>query len=240
MIFKDKTVIITGASEGVGAATARMFAEAGANLMLVARTKKNLEAVAEQLRDKSRVEIFAMDVADAEACVDLFKKTQFEFGQVDILINNAGYHARGPVEKVVAAELARMIDVNLRAPLMLTRLAIPHLREAGGGAIINVGSMSGVIPLSRVFTYSMTKAAVHNISRNLAREWATSNIRVNTLVPGFFPAEQNRKVLTPERIDQIMGHTPMKRFGEATELDGATLRSLRFDPASQPCDVVVE
>ena len=83
--------------------------------------------------------------------------------------------------------------------------------------------MSGIIPLSRVFTYSMTKAAVHNISKNLAREWATQNIRVNTLVPGFFPAEQNRKVLTDDRITSIMGHTPMDRFGESNELIGATL-----------------
>ena len=83
--------------------------------------------------------------------------------------------------------------------------------------------MSGVIPLSRVFTYSATKAAVHNLTKNLAREWATKNIRVNTLVPGFFPAEQNKKVLTPERVEQIMGHTPMNRFGEANELVGATL-----------------
>ena len=92
-----------------------------------------------------------------------------------------------------------------------------------GGSIINVGSMSGVIPLSRVFTYSTTKAAVHNLSKNLAREWAEQNIRVNTLVPGFFPAEQNKKVLTPERVGQIMGHTPMNRFGEAKELIGATI-----------------
>ena len=83
--------------------------------------------------------------------------------------------------------------------------------------------MSGVVPLSRVFTYSATKAAVHNISKNLAREWAPHGVRVNTLVPGFFPAEQNRKVLTPERIESILGHTPMKRFGEAQELIGATL-----------------
>ena len=92
-----------------------------------------------------------------------------------------------------------------------------------GGSIINVGSMSGLIPLSRVFTYSLTKAAVHNLSKNLAREWAPHNIRVNTLVPGFFPAEQNRKVLTPDRVEKIMGHTPMNRFGNAEELIGATL-----------------
>ena len=83
--------------------------------------------------------------------------------------------------------------------------------------------MSGVVPISRVFTYSITKAAVHNLSKNLAREWAQTGVRVNTLVPGFFPAEQNRKILTPDRIASIMGHTPMNRFGDAEELIGATL-----------------
>ena len=92
-----------------------------------------------------------------------------------------------------------------------------------GGSIINLGSMSAVVPLSRVFTYSASKAAVHNLSKNLAREWAPKRVRVNLLVPGFFPAEQNRKVLTPERVASIMGHTPAKRFGEARELIGATL-----------------
>ena len=91
------------------------------------------------------------------------------------------------------------------------------------GSIINLGSISGLIPLSRVFTYSMSKGAVHNLSKNLAREWAPNNIRVNTLVPGFFPAEQNRKVLTEDRVAAIMGHTPMNRFGETEELIGATL-----------------
>jgi NAD(P)-dependent dehydrogenase (short-subunit alcohol dehydrogenase family) len=86
-----------------------------------------------------------------------------------------------------------------------------------------MGSMAGLTPLSRVFTYSMSKAAVHNLTKNLAREWASLGIRVNALVPGFFPAEQNRKVLTPERVASIMGHTPMGRFGEARELVGATL-----------------
>ena len=106
MIFKDKTVIITGGSEGVGAATARMFAEAGANLMLVARTKKTLEDLAEELRDKARVETFPVDVADSEGCQNLFKKVLFEYGRVDVLINNAGYHMRGPVEQVDAVDLA--------------------------------------------------------------------------------------------------------------------------------------
>jgi NAD(P)-dependent dehydrogenase (short-subunit alcohol dehydrogenase family) len=95
--------------------------------------------------------------------------------------------------------------------------------KAGKGSIINLGSESGIVPLSRVFTYSANKAAVHNLSKNLAREWAPNGVRVNTLIPGFFPAEQNRKVLTPERVAQILGKTPMGRFGEANELIGACL-----------------
>ncbi len=91
------------------------------------------------------------------------------------------------------------------------------------GSIINIGSASGLNPLSRVFTYSASKAAVHNISKNLAREWATKGVRVNVLVPGFFPADQNRKVLSPDRVASILAKTPMKRFGESHELIGAAL-----------------
>lgn len=184
MIFKDKTVIITGGSEGVGAATARLFAEAGANLMLVARNKKNLEAIAEELRDKTKVEIFAMDVTDADACIDVFKKSQFEFGRVDILVNNAGYNARGDVEAVEAAELARVVDVNLRAPIMLSRIALPYLRESGEGAIINVGSLAGRTPVPGSATYAASKAGLRAFSLALAEELRGSKIKIGLVSPG--------------------------------------------------------
>ncbi|MGB5333152.1 MAG: SDR family NAD(P)-dependent oxidoreductase [Woeseiaceae bacterium] len=184
MIFNDKTVIITGGSEGVGAATARLFADAGANLMLVARTKKNLEAIAEELRDKTKVEIFAMDVTDADACIDVFKKSQFEFGRVDILVNNAGYHARGMVEEVDAQELARIVDVNLRAPIMLSRIALPYLREAAEGAIINVGSLAGRTPVPGSATYAASKAGLRAFSLALAEELRGSKIKIGLVSPG--------------------------------------------------------
>jgi short-subunit dehydrogenase len=184
MIFKDKTVIITGGSEGVGAAAARKFAMAGANLMLVARTKKKLEQIAEELRDKTQVEIFSMDVADAEVCADLFKKTRYEFGRIDILVNNAGYHARGPVEKNDAGDLARTIDVNLRAPIVLTRLALPYLREAGGGAIINVGSLAGRTHVPNSATYSASKSGLRAFTYALAEELQGSGIKVGIVSPG--------------------------------------------------------
>jgi len=121
-------------------------------------------------------------------------------------------------------EFERIVRINLKGVFLGCQVFGKYLIDRGeGGSIINLGSMSGVIPLSRVFTYSASKAAVHNLSKNLAREWAPKRVRVNTLVPGFFPAEQNRKVLTPDRVASIMGHTPMKRFGEAQELIGATL-----------------
>ena len=184
MIFKDKTVIITGASEGVGAAAARKFANAGANLMLVARSKKNLEVVAGELRDRSHVEIFAMDVSDAETCVDLFKKAEFEFGRVDVLVNNAGCHARGSVEDVPADDLGRVIDVNLRAPIVLTRLALPYLRAAGGGAIINVASIAGRTPVPGSATYSASKFGLRIFTFALAEELRGTNIRVAAISPG--------------------------------------------------------
>src|SRR5210317_1506610 len=171
MIFNDKTVIVTGGSEGVGAAAARLFADAGANLMLVAR-------------NRTRVEIFPMDVSDADSCVDLFKKTLFEFGRIDVLVNNAGYHARGYVESVTADELARTIDVNLKAPIMLTRLALPHIREAGGGAIINVASLAGRTPVPGSAAYSASKFGLRAFAFSLAEEIRDSGIKLAVVSPG--------------------------------------------------------
>lgn len=184
MIFNDRTVIVTGGSEGVGAAAARLFAEAGANLMLVARNRKNLEAIAAELRDRTRVEIFPMDVSDADTCVDLVKKTVFEFGRIDVLVNNAGFHARGAVESVSAEDLARMIDVNLRAPIVLMRLVLPHMREAGGGAIINVASLAGRTPVPGSAAYSASKFGLRAFTFALAEEIRDSGIKLAVVSPG--------------------------------------------------------
>jgi NAD(P)-dependent dehydrogenase (short-subunit alcohol dehydrogenase family) len=145
-------------------------------------------------------------------------------GRVDIVINGAGINSATPFLEITEEEFDRIVRVNYKGVFLGCQVFGKHLVAAGqGGSIINLGSMSGLIPLSRVFTYSATKSAVHNLSMNLAREWAPARVRVNLIVPGFFPAEQNRKVLTPERVASIMGHTPMKRFGESRELIGATL-----------------
>jgi len=215
MIFNDKTAIITGGSEGVGAAVARLFAEAGANLMLVARNKKNLEAIAEELRDKTKVEIFAMDVSDADACVDVFKKSKFEFGRVDIIINNAGYHARGMVEEVDADELARVVDVNLRAPIMLSRLALPYLRENGEGVIINIGSLAGRTPVPGAATYSATKAGLRAFTLSLAEELRDSGIKIGLVSPG--PIDTGFIMTDMDEVSDITFSQPMSTADEVAQ-----------------------
>jgi short-subunit dehydrogenase len=183
--FKNKTVIITGGSAGVGAATARKFANAGAKLLLVARSKKNLEKIADELRDETEVHFIAMDVSDADACVNLFKKAEFEFGEVHILINNAAYHKRGPAETIAAEDLGRMIDVNLKAPIILCRLAVPYLRKAeGGAAIINVASLAGRAPIPGNATYSASKFGLRAFTFALAEELRDTNIKLAAVSPG--------------------------------------------------------
>ena len=182
--FKDKTVIITGASAGVGAATARRFAQDGANLVLVARGRKNLERISEELGSKTKVLQMPMDVADPAACVNLFKKTEFEFGDIHVLVNNAGYHERGPLEKVKADDLGLMVDVNLKAPILLTRLAIPYLRKVDHAAIINVASLAGRTPVPGAATYSATKFALRAFTFAVADELESSNIKLAAVSPG--------------------------------------------------------
>jgi len=182
--FKDKTIIITGGSEGVGAAAARKFAAAGANLILVARQRKKLERLAEELRGVSRVEIVMMDVSDTDACVNLFKKAEFEFGGVHVLINNAGFHQRGLVETVDPEDLGRMIDVNLRAPIVLSRVAIPYLRQVDSAAIINVASLAGRAPIAGSAAYSASKFGLRAFTFALGEELADSNIKLAAVSPG--------------------------------------------------------
>ena len=212
MIFKDKTVIITGGSEGVGAATARLFAGAGANLMLVARNKKNLEAIAEELRDKTRVEIFAMDVTDVDACNDLFKKAALEFGRIDVLVNNAGFHARGNVRDVDVADLGRIIDVNLRAPIVLSRISLPYLEEAGGGVIINVASLHGRLASVGATTYSASKFGLRIFTLALHEELQGTGIKAAVVSPG--PVDTGFIMANLDDVDDIVLSQPMSTAEE--------------------------
>jgi len=162
-----------------------------------------------------------VEVADPERVA---AETVRKFGKLTIAMNGAGTNSPTPFLEISDEEMQRILETNYKSVVFGCQVFGKVLiDQKQGGTIVNISSMSAIRPLSRVFTYSATKAAVLNLTMNLAREWAPQGIRVNALSPGFFPAEQNRKVLTPDRVEKILGHTPSGRFGEARELIGATL-----------------
>jgi NAD(P)-dependent dehydrogenase (short-subunit alcohol dehydrogenase family) len=220
-----KVAVVIGGTGELCGAMAEGLAGAGAEVVLVGRSVEKAQARLAKIEAAGGKAWFHAAEATSKAELQvLLDATVKRSGKVDIVINGAGVNSATPFFDITEEEFNRIVNVNLTGVFLGCQVFGKYLVDRGqGGSIINLGSMSGVVPLSRVFTYSATKGAVHNLSLNLAREWAPNKVRVNVLVPGFFPAEQNRKILSPDRVTNIMGHTPMKRFGEARELIGATL-----------------
>ncbi len=223
--LSGKTAVVIGGTGELCGAMAEGFAAANAEVVLVGRDAAKAEKRLEAINSAGGEGYFVGADASKKSDLQLVLDTVLERSKkVDILVNGAGVNSPTPFLDIPEEEYDRIMNINTKAVVLACQVFGRYFVENKiQASIINLGSMSGLLPLSRVFTYSMSKAAVHNLSKNLAREWAPLGIRVNTLVPGFFPAEQNRKVLTPDRVAKIMGHTPAARFGEARELVGAAL-----------------
>ncbi len=223
--LQEKTAVVIGGTGELCGAIAEGYAMAGAEVVLVgrdpAKAERRLDAI---LSAGGKGYFVAADAARAADLQLLLDQVIERSGGCDILVNGAGVNSPTPFLNIPEDEYDRIMNINTKAVFLACQIFGRYFVEHKVPAsIVNLGSMSGLTPLSRVFTYSMSKAAVHNLSKNLAREWAALGIRVNTLVPGFFPAEQNRKVLTEDRVASIMRHTPAARFGSANELVGAAL-----------------
>ncbi len=220
-----KTAVVIGGTGVLGGAISECLACAGAHVAVVGRSEDAGEKRVAAIQDAGgSAQFIAADVTSQEDLESLYSSLRESGNTPDILVNGAGINSPTPFLDITDEEWDRIFNVNLRSVRLACQVFAKHwLAENHRGSIINIASMSGMIPLSRVFTYSATKAAVLNLTLNLAREWAEQNIRVNALSPGFFPAEQNRKVLTSDRVESIMRHTPANRFGEPRELAGAVL-----------------
>jgi short-subunit dehydrogenase len=181
MRFDGKTVFITGASLGVGRATAHRFHDLGANVVLVARRQGPLEEAADGLE---RALVLPLDVCDLDAIPKAFDETVERFGSLDGLVNNAGAHFRGPLMNRTADEIATMADVNFKAPLVLTRHALPHMKRAGSGFVVNVASLAGKVPLDGAATYSATKFGLRAFTYAMAQEFRDTNISFSAVSPG--------------------------------------------------------
>jgi len=222
--LEGQTAVVIGGAGVLGGALCRGLSGAGAHVVVGDVAEEPCQKRVEELAQSGGSASYALvDVTSRKSIEDLLAAAVQQKGRVQILVNCAGVNAANDFLEATDADWDRVLTINLRAVFQACQIFGQHMIDAGGGAIVNIGSVTSHLPLSRVFAYSASKAGVLNLSRNVAQEFATKGVRVNCICPGFFPAEQNRRVLTPERVDSIMRGTPMKRFGEADELVGALL-----------------
>jgi NAD(P)-dependent dehydrogenase (short-subunit alcohol dehydrogenase family) len=233
-----ENAVVIGATGVLGGAIAEGLALAGAQVAVLGRNRERGESRVRSIRNQGETaEFFQADALDRESLEAARKELSSQLGPPTILVNAAGGNdprvivtPEQPFEKISADAWRENFDLNLVGGVLLPCQEFgPAMKERGRGSIINIASASAHIPLSRVAAYSAAKAALLNLTLFLAREWAPSNIRVNSITPGFFFGEQNRRLLVNEdgsitaRGQMILGHTPMGRFGKETELVGATV-----------------
>ncbi len=219
------TAVVIGGTGTLGGSFCDALAGAGAHVLVVGRNDEHGNERVRVIQERGgSAEYFSCDATRRNDLDSLVSHLKTSGRQTNVLVNGAGVNSPTPFLDIGEDEWERILNVNLRGVRLACQVLGKDMLERGTrGSIINVASVSAGPPLSRVFTYSLSKAAVINLTQNLAREWATKGIRVNALSPGFFPAEQNKKVLTPDRIESVMRHTPMARFGTPDELAGAIL-----------------
>jgi NAD(P)-dependent dehydrogenase (short-subunit alcohol dehydrogenase family) len=236
--LSGEVAVVIGATGALGGAIAEGLGEAGAKVAVLGRNEERGQARVKALQAKgAKAAFFAADAVKKDSLHAAHLAIEKALGAPTVLVNAAGGNdpkvtvtPDNPFEKIPLDAWHANFDLNLVGGVFLPCQEFgPAMAARGKGSIINIASASAHIPLSRVVTYSAAKAAVLNLSLFLAREWATKGVRVNTITPGFFPAEQNRKLLFKEdgsptdRTKSIWAHTPMNRFGEAHELVGAAV-----------------
>ena len=219
-----RTAVVVGGTGVLGGALADGLAAAGAFVVVAGRGADRGAARVDAIRAAGGAATFvSVEATSRESVQALLAATLETTGRADILVNCAGVNSAVPYFEIHDDDYDRVLDTNLKSTHLGCQVFGAHMAGAGGGAILNLGSVSADKPLSKVFIYSASKAAVVNYTQNVARELAPRGVRVNVLCPGFFPAEQNRKILSPERTGAIMGQTPMNRFGTPDELVGAAI-----------------
>ena len=222
--LNGKVAVVIGGAGVLGGALCRGLVGAGAHVVVADLTEEGCMARVEDLQQHGGEAGFVtIDVTSSESIEAALAEALKVTGRVDILVNCAGVNAGSTFLDASEADWDRVMAINLKAVFRACQVFGRHMVEAGGGAILNIGSVTSHLPLSRVFAYSASKAAVVNLTRNIAQEFGAKGVRVNAICPGFFPAEQNRKLLDDERVDNIMRGTPMHRYGEADELVGAAV-----------------
>lgn len=205
--LSGKVVVITGASAGVGASVARLCVAAGAKVVLAARGEAALQQFATELDAPDQVQTVACDVGSEAGRQLLLEQAQARFGVVDALVNNAGVNHRGAVDTVQAEQMAAVIELNLLSPMLLSRAVLPDMRERGRGAIVNVASLAGRVPVPDEASYSASKFGLRAFSHALAEECRGSGVSVSVVSPG--PIATGFILNDPEKVPDLVFSQPM-------------------------------
>src|ERR1043165_5974244 len=203
--LKEQVAVVIGGTGMLGGALAEGLAQAGASVVVAGRSEEGGHERVKLIEAFGSEATFLPVTADQRLSVQaLLDSAITAYGQVDMLVNCAGTNSAIPYEQIPDDQWHKVVDGSLLTTHLGCQIFAPFMAtQSHGGSILNVGSVTSHLPLSRVFAYSAAKAAVVNLTQNLAREYATKNVRVNVLCPGFFPAEQNRKILDQERVENI-------------------------------------
>jgi NAD(P)-dependent dehydrogenase (short-subunit alcohol dehydrogenase family) len=219
--LEANVAIVTGGSRGLGREMAAALAEAGAHVVIGSRTGPDIKKAADQIAAQTKRKIIAciLDVTDRTSVEALVDRAIKEFGKVDILVNNAGINIRAPITKITDEDWHLIQRVNVTGVFYCCRAVVPHMKKAGYGRIINVGSNLSLVGLPDRVSYTASKGAVLQMTRTLALELALSGITVNCICPGPFATEINRPVMeNPQAAAALIENVPMKRWGKMEEI----------------------
>lgn len=220
MRLKDKVAIITGAASGIGKATAMLFAEHGAKVVIADINENGASQTFDTIRDAGNEAIYVQtDVTISENTKRMVQETVSTYGKLDILFNNAGIAMRLPVGELPEADWHRCLDVNLTGVYLCAKAVIPEMQKNGGGSIINMSSIYGIVGADVRAAYVASKGGVTNLTRGMALDYAQDNIRVNCICPGFVETPLVAGVIrTPEEYRALADKHPMRRLGQPEEI----------------------
>lgn len=231
--LKGKTAIVTGASKGIGEAIASALAEAGAQVVLSSRKQEAVDEAAQRIgHDAIGI---AANAGDPDQLRALTEQVTADFGGIDIIVNNAAANpVFGPLEDTEAWAYEKIMDVNLRGPFELAKLALPSMKARGGGAIINISSVGGLSPEHQLGIYSVSKAALISLTKVMAKEWGQHGVRANAICPGLIKTKFSQALWDNDRIlKHALAQLPLARVGTVEEVAGLAL--FLASPASAYC-----
>lgn len=223
----EKVAIVTGGNGGIGLGIARVLAQAGATPVIVGRNAEKSKAAARILSEENGREplVLMADVSQPDQVLSVTEAALQRLGRIDILFNNAGTSIRKPPQDLTPEDWHTVMDVNLTSAFLMSKAAYPAMKKAGGGKIINIGSMTSIFGAGYAAPYASSKGGIVQLGKSLALAWAPDNIQVNAILPGFLETEltDRARAEIPGIYERVLARIPAGRWGQPSDMAGTAL-----------------